>query len=120
MLKEEELSADIARTRASALVEQSSERFDRFAFAARALDLVRPERTRVVLCEGHARVRIESGRQWGLAREGGAVERWAMLSIPPRASRRAIALAVAELAEREPAAYVMDVLLRDDPESSAA
>jgi hypothetical protein len=120
-LKEEELSADIARTRASALLEQSSERFDRFAFAARALELVRLERTRVVLCEGHARVRIESGRQWGGARgpDGTAIDRWAMLSIPPRASRRAIALAVAELAPREPAAYVMDVLLHDAASSAA-
>ena len=108
MIKEEELAADIARTRASALFEQSNERFDRFAFAARALELLALERTTVALCEGRAQVRVESGRQWGRRRG----ERWAVLSIPPRASRRAIAIAVAELAAKSYAPYVMDVLLR--------
>jgi hypothetical protein len=39
-------------------------------------------------------MRVESGRTWGRA----GAERWALLAIPPSASRRAIALAVVELA----------------------
>ena len=80
------------------------------AFAVAALDLVRPPRTRVALCAGTSRVRVESGRAWG--RGEGA--RWAMLSIPARASRRAIALAVAELSRGTAAPWALDVLLGGD------
>jgi len=103
-----------------ALCETSDERFDRLAFAQRALDLVNPRRTRIAIFveEGKERkegkmarpgrmasVRVESGRAWG--RGEGA--RWAILSIPARASRRAIALAVSELSGK-PAPYALDVL----------
>ena len=94
------------------LAEEDDEPFDRMAFAAAALDLLRPPKTRVAICQGATRVRIESGRAWG--RGEGA--RWAMLSIPARASRRAIALAVAELARGSSAPWVLDVLLsQKDP-----
>jgi hypothetical protein len=96
---------DIARDRERPVDEVSDEAFDRTAFARRALDLVRPERTRIAICEGAARMRLESGRAWGR----GPGQRWAILAIPRLASRRAIALAVAELAQR-PSAYVLDVL----------
>lgn len=86
--------------------ETSVEPFDRLAFAARALDLVRPLDTTVALCAGAARMRVEAGRVWG----GKPSARWAMLAIPATASRRAIALAVAELAGAPPA-YAYDVLL---------
>jgi hypothetical protein len=85
--------------------ETSDEAFDRMEFARRALELVRPPRTTVALCGGAARMRVEHGRNWGR----GSGERWAVLAIPPRASRRAIALAVAELA-RVPPPYALDVL----------
>jgi hypothetical protein len=98
--------------------ETSDERFDRAAFARRAIDIVRPRRTTVAICEGASRLRIESGRTWG-SRRGGSHdpaepgERWALLAIPTRASRRAIALAVAQLAT-DPGgarAYALDVLM---------
>ena len=89
------------------LAEEDDEPFDRMAFAAAALELVRPPKTRVALCTGASRVRVESGRAWG--RGDGA--RWAMLSIPAKASRRAIALAVAELARGTPLPWALDVLL---------
>ncbi len=112
---------DVAREPTRALDETSDESFDRAAFARRALELVAPPRTTVAICEGASRMRVESGRAWG--RPVG--ERWALLAIPPRASRRAIALAVAELAARSeppegsarayrawpPGAYTLDVLL---------
>jgi len=98
-----EIGADVERE----LAEEDDETFDRMAFAAAALELVRPPRTRVALCAGASRVRVESGRMWG--RGEGA--RWAMLSIPARASRRAIALAVAELSRGAPLPWALDVLL---------
>jgi hypothetical protein len=98
---------DVAREPARAVDETSDERFDRAAFARRAVDLVRPPRTTVAICEGAARMRVESGRAWG--RSGG--ERWALLAIPAAASRRAIALAVAELAAQEHRPWALDVLL---------
>ncbi len=109
--------------------ETSDERFDRAAFARRAIDIVQPRRTTIAICEGASRMRVESGRNWRRPPTGphppGSVgankadeadgadeadERWALLAIPARASRRAIALAVAELA-RAPRAYALDVLM---------
>ncbi len=98
-----EIGADVEQE----LAEEDDESFDRMAFAAAALDLVRPPKTRVAICAGASRVRVESGRAWG--RGEGA--RWAMLSIPARASRRAIALAVAELARGPSTPGARDVLL---------
>jgi hypothetical protein len=100
---------EIARAREAIRFEVSAERFDRVAFAMRALAFVKPQRTTVAVCEGRA-LRVESGRAWG--RGEGA--RWAMLVVPTGASRRAIALAVSELAGPTlDAAYAYDVLLRD-------
>jgi hypothetical protein len=119
--------------------ETSDERFDRAAFARRAIDIVRPRRTTIAICEGASRMRVESGRNWGrprtdprppgyseanvadVANEANeANEAWALLAIPARASRRAIALAVAQLA-RAPRAYALDVLMgeADGPREAA-
>ncbi len=83
----------------------SDERFDRGEFALRAIEIVRPRTTRVVICEGAARMRVEHGPRWGHPGEA-----WAMLAIPRHASKRAIALAVAELSGA-PRAWALDVLL---------
>jgi|CZKU01.1.fsa_nt_gi hypothetical protein len=100
-----------------AVDETSEERFDRGAFARRAVELVRPRRTTVAICEGATRLRVESGRLWGRPQpvprdpdESG--ERWALLAIPADASRRAIALAVAGLAHGA-RAYALDVLIHE-------
>jgi hypothetical protein len=117
----------------------SDESFDRAAFARHAIDVVKPRRTIIAICEGAARMRVESGRVWGhplraeaITPADGAVtaqadeadERWALLAIPARASRRAIAFAVAQLA-RGPRAYALDVLMgeagvRDETTESAS
>ena len=103
--------ADVAVEPEREVDETSGERFDRAAFARQALELVRPPRTTVAICEGAARMRVASGRLWGRGHaEGECDERWAMLAIPHHASRRAIALAVAELAHL-PRPYVLDVLI---------
>jgi hypothetical protein len=103
-----ELEGDIDR----AGWESSGESFDRIAFAERALALLRPPRTTVAVCPGRTRLRVTGGRTWG--KPG---ERWAMVVVPPTASRRAIALAVAELAG-EPPPWAFDVLLADTREAA--
>jgi hypothetical protein len=101
------LDAALLEAEEAELAEESTEAFDRFAFAVAALDLLRPPRTRVALCTGTLRVRVSSGRMWGHGEEA----RWALLSIPTRASRRAIALAVAEIARGAGMPWALDVLL---------
>jgi len=92
---------------------RSGESFDRIAFAERAVSLVRPPRTTVAICEGARRVRIETGRQWGAKR---ADARWAVLSVPRDASRRAIAKAVLSLyGGGETKAFALDVLMAEGP-----
>jgi hypothetical protein len=89
---------DIARDRELDGTETSTERFDRMAFAERAVSFVKPANMRVAIAQGRSRLVVESGRMWGRA-EGA---RWAMLCVPPMASRRAIAAAVATLAGSTP------------------
>ena len=89
--------------------EWSFEAFDRVAFVHRALDLLRPPKTKIVICAGR-QLRVESGRAWG---EGDG-QRWALVSVPPRASKRSLALAVASLAGPEARPWALDVLLSDD------
>jgi hypothetical protein len=95
--------------RVDRLSRDPDESFDRLAFAERLLALLRPERTTVALCEG-SRIHVEAGRQWG----GAPGARWAIVSVPRDASRRAIADAVLGLFVREDGRpWVLDVLLRE-------
>ena len=87
--------------------QSSSESFDRIAFAERAVALVRPAGMTVAICEGSRRVRVLSGRQWG-APTG---DRWAILSVPRDASRRAITNAILELGLGSGRPFALDVLL---------
>lgn len=88
--------------------QSSSESFDRVAFAERALALVRPPGTTVAICPGARRLRVQAGRQWGAA----AGKRWAVLSVPANASRKAIASAVLELGDGSvPRPWALDVLI---------
>jgi hypothetical protein len=80
--------------------------FDRLAYAKRALRLL-GVRTTVALCAGAERLRVESGGLPGAPELG----TWAIVSIPPDASRAHIAATLARLAGREGDPYVMDVLL---------
>jgi hypothetical protein len=88
--------------------QSSTESFDRVAFAERAVALVRPPGTRVAICPGARRLRVQAGRQWGAA--PGA--RWAVLSLPADASRKAIARAILELGDGSvPRPWALDVLI---------
>lgn len=95
---------EVRSERDLAMDETSNEPFDRTAFAMRALDLVQPRRITIAVRAG-SRLRVETGRQWGK----GPGARWAVLAIPPTASRRAITAAIAELAGT-PRPYAWDVL----------
>ncbi len=89
--------------------ETSRETFDRLKFAARALELLGPRKTTVVL--GHSRrMMVESGHAWGR----GEGSRWATLYVPQDASRRAIAVAVLSLGGAPLTAYAMDVIMNAD------
>ena len=87
---------------------QDSEDFDRIAFAMRALNRLRPKRMTVAVYPAVSSLRIEQGRD--LHREGGT---WAIVGIPPHASREHIAYALAELAGKESVPYTVQMLLAD-------
>jgi hypothetical protein len=91
------------------LAESSTESFDRLAFAERAVALVKPLRMRVAICEGSRRIHVEGGRQWGAS----TGSRWAVVSIPANASRRAIAAAVLALHDGTARAWALDVLMME-------
>ena len=87
--------------------QSSTESFDRIAFAERALALVRPVGTTVAICQGSRHVRLQAGRQWGSA----CGQRWAILSVPENASRRAIASAILGLGVGLARPFALDVLM---------
>jgi hypothetical protein len=81
--------------------------FDRIGYAMRALRLLRPRGLTVAVRDGRFALSVERGRDW--ARSDGSG--WAVLSIPPDATREQIVLAIAELAGIPRGAWTMDVLL---------
>ena len=89
--------------------------FDRIEFAMRALRRLRPKRMTVAVYQAVSTMRIEQGRNLHHG-EGGS---WAIVGIPPHASREHIAFALAELAGVESVPYAVQMLLAADglPES---
>ena len=69
------------------------EAFDRIAFALRALEILKPRGMTVAVFAGRFDLQVERGRDWGR----GPDATWAMVRIPPDASRENIVLALAEL-----------------------
>lgn len=84
--------------------------FDRIAFAMRALQRLRPKRMTVAVYSAVSSLRIERGRD--LSRSDGAT--WAIVGIPPHASREHIAYALVELAGVASVPYAVQALLADD------
>src|SRR5262249_8611503 len=101
---------EFERERAVRTYEHDDEPFDRVAFAMELLARLRPARMRVAVYERYEELRIEVGRDFG--RGEGA--RWAMLGVPPDASRRHIALAVAELAGVARVPFLVETLATID------
>ncbi len=86
------------------------ERFDRIRYARRVLDALRPVHVDVTLCEGRRDLRIEKGRAW--LRPPGF--QWALVAIPPEATREEIALALLDLAGFPAGAIALETLLALD------
>lgn len=85
--------------------------FDRVAFAASALRLLRPPRTTVAICRSTRGLRVETARD--LSRGTDAV--FTILAIPEWAGRAEIAQAVAEIAGLGGAPLVVAALLGHTP-----
>ncbi|CAN96687.1 hypothetical protein predicted by Glimmer/Critica [Sorangium cellulosum So ce56] len=89
--------------------------FDRIAFAMRTLDRLRPKRMTVAVYPAIAAMRVERGSNLQRG-EGGS---WAIVGIPPHASREHIAYALAELAGVESVPYAVQSLLAADRNTDA-
>ena len=96
------------------LEHRDREDFDRIAFAVRALRALRPRRMKVAVYQAVSSLRVESGQDY--RRGEGAT--WAIVGIPPHASREHIAYALAELAGVESVPYAVQTLLADLRKSS--
>lgn len=83
------------------------ERFDRVAFAIRAIEILKPRGMTVAVYQGRFELRVERGRQWG----GAPDATWAMVSVPPDASREEIVFALAELSGTPATPWLLDTLL---------
>lgn len=85
----------------------SGESFDRIAFALRALEILKPRGMTVAVFQGRFGLQIERGRDWGR----GPDATWAMVRVPPDASRESIILALTELSGLPAAPWLLDTLL---------
>jgi len=83
------------------------ERFDRLAFAMRAVRMLKPRQMTVVVYEGNVGVRVHKGPD----RRNGPEATWGMIAVPPHASRAEIAVAVATLAGRTEDPYAVDLVM---------
>ena len=83
--------------------------FDRIAFAMRALRRLKPKGMTVAVYSAVSALRIRSGRDLA----GGDGARWAIVGIPPHASREQIAYALAELAGAEKTPFAVQMVLAD-------
>jgi hypothetical protein len=89
--------------------------FDRIAFAMRALHRLNPYRMKVAVYPAVASLRIESGDD----HRRGRGARWAIVGIPPDASREHIAYALVELAGVAAIPYAVQAILSDDGTAEA-
>ena len=89
--------------------------FDRIAFAMRALRLLQPKRMKVAVYQASSSLQIASGEEW--RRGEGAT--WAMVGIPPHASREHIAYALVELAGVASVPYAVRMVLAADAAEAA-
>jgi hypothetical protein len=87
--------------------ELGNERFDRIAFATRALEILKPRGMTVAVFQTRFALKIERGRDWGR----GPDATWAMVAIPPDATREKIILALTELSGLPVTPWLLDTLL---------
>jgi hypothetical protein len=82
--------------------------FDRIAFAMRALSVLRPSGMTVAVYSSVSSIRVERGRDLGA---GDPSATWALVGIPPDASRETIAVTLAELTGFGRRPFVVELLL---------
>lgn len=104
---EDDRSVWIVEERREIARELGHERFDRIAFALRALEILKPRSMTVAVFQSRFALKIERGRDWG----GGRDATWAMVSIPPDATRENIILALTELSGLPVTPWLLDTLL---------
>ena len=83
--------------------------FDRIAFAMRVLHRLRPRHVKVVVYSTVSALHVESGRD----HRRGDDARWAIVGIPPHASREHIAYALASLLGVASVPYALQTLVAD-------
>ncbi|MBI2394179.1 MAG: hypothetical protein HYV09_31705 [Deltaproteobacteria bacterium] len=88
------------------------ERFDRVAFALRVLEILQKRQgahrgMTVAVYQGRFELQVERGRDWG----GPPGATWAMIAVPPDATRERIVLALAELCGVPATPWLLDTLL---------
>jgi hypothetical protein len=81
------------------------ERFSRLDFAMRVLDILNPQ-VHVTLYSALRHLQIHRGRDFARGPDAS----WALVAIPPKASRYHIAFALAELAGKANHPYVVDLV----------
>ena len=81
------------------------EKFNRMAFALHVLDVLRPSMN-ITLYPRSGSLRIRQGIDW----KHGPTAVWAMIGIPPDASRRYIVHALAELTGASDVPFIVDLL----------
>jgi len=82
---------------------RSAESFNRVAYAIQLLKLLNPPLT-VAVYGNRGHLRVERGRALGEA------SAWALLGVPPHATRESIARALVELSGLERAPFLVDLL----------
>jgi hypothetical protein len=82
---------------------RSSESFDRIAYAMALVRLLKPQMTVAVYSRSH-HLQVEQGRK------SDSREPWAILGVPPHATRESIASAVVELSGLSRASFLVDLL----------
>jgi hypothetical protein len=83
------------------------ERYSRIDFALAVLDILRPA-IDVVVYPNLRRLQIKHGRNWSQHSRAN----WALIGIPPTASRYQVAYALAELVGKAQEPFVVDLLAR--------
>lgn len=86
---------------------EDREVFSRIDFAIRVLDILRPDMD-VTVYAARRRLQVRRGRDWKV----GADAFWALVAIPPTASRYHVAFALAELVGKAQQAFVVDLVAR--------
>jgi hypothetical protein len=84
----------------------SGQSFDRIAFALRAVELLRPRATTVIVYRS-SRLHLQQGRD--LRRGNDA--KWVIVGVPADASAESIALAITEIEGVAPVPFVFDLAL---------